>query len=357
MNPSLPNDAIIQILARLPIKSLFRFKSVCKSWCHLPSDPHFASLHHEISSQNPNLLLELLDLTKPSSTFISIDSCFAVSKFSLDFLNDSVKIRSSSHGILCCASVRSKGVYYVCNPMTRQFRLLPRTRERPFTRFQPEYEASIVALTFDPVRRSFILFLAGFYRPFGHRPHDELVCLVFDSLSNTWSKFISYVYEEFTHMNRNQVVFFNGALHWLTYSCSYVLALDLGEFVWRKISMPEEVVGSGFAGRIYLLDFEGLVSVIRILGDWMSTWVLRDYVREKWVLEDKVSLGCIRGFATSAFPISQSKDVVFLATQKKVLTYGRRDRVWREIFAVEDNCTYPLWFSAHSFRNSLFPCQ
>lgn len=121
--------------------------------------------------------------------------------------------------------------------------------------------------------------------------------------------------------------------------------------------MPEEVAASGFAGRIYLLEMEGMVSVVRISGDWMSTWVLKDYLGEEWVLEDRVHLRCIRGCATSAFPLSQSRDVVFLATQKKVLTYSRRDKVWREIFAVEDGCAYPLWSSAHTFTGSLFPCR
>lgn len=275
----------------------------------------------------------------------------------MDFLDDRVKIRASSNGILCCASVRNKGVYYICNPMTRELRLLPRTRERPFTRFQPEYEATIVALAFDPLTYRFIVFLAGYYRPFGHRPHDDLVCLMFDSATNSWSKFVSYICEDFTWINRNQVVFFNGALHWITKSCSYVLALDLGDCVWRKISMPEEIVANGFKGRIYLSELEGFVSVVQFSGDWMSTWVLKDYLREEWALEDRVHLRCIRGFSTSAFPLSQSKDVVFLATQKKVLTYCRKSKVWREIYAVEDNYTFPLWFSTYSFRSTLFPCH
>ncbi|KAJ6796159.1 F-box protein-like [Iris pallida] len=133
-------------------------------------------------------------------------------------------------------------------------------------------------------------------------------------------------------MNRNQVVYSTGALHWLTHACMYLLVLDLRDLAWRKMSMPEEIAAAGgFAGRVYLLDFEGSVSVVRIYREWMSVWVLEDYRRELWVLKDRVNLRCIRGFATSAFPVSQSKDVVFLATQKKVLTYGRKDKVWREV--------------------------
>ncbi|KAJ6790931.1 F-box protein-like [Iris pallida] len=354
-NESVPEDLILQILARLPVKSLIRFKSVSRAFLRLPSDRHFVRLHHEISSRNPNLLIELLD----SSGFITIDpSSLSVSRSSLDFLADRVRIRASSNGVLCCASVADRGLYYICNPNTRDFRPLPRARERPFTRFQPEYEATLVGLAFDPSTYEYNVVLAGFYRPFGRRPQDRLVCMVFDSAAGSWAKFVSSLCEEFTHMNRNQVVYSTGALHWLTHACMYLLVLDLRDLAWRKMSMPEEIAAAGgFAGRVYLLDFEGSVSVVRIYREWMSVWVLEDYRRELWVLKDRVNLRCIRGFATSAFPVSQSKDVVFLATQKKVLTYGRKDKVWREVYSVGDGCTYPLWFSAHSFTNTLFPCH
>ena len=53
-----------------------------------------------------------------------------VSEFPLDFLKDRVKVRVSCNGLLCCSSIPDKGVFYVCNPMTREFKLLPKTRER-----------------------------------------------------------------------------------------------------------------------------------------------------------------------------------------------------------------------------------
>lgn len=355
---SFPSDIILLILTKLPIKTLFRFKLVSKSWKIVPSNDHFVKLYYKSnSSQNPSLIIEFLDPNKPISDFISIDSFFNISRFSLGFLNDRVKVRASNNGILCCASVRNKGIYYVCNPMTGDFRLLPRTRERPFTRFQQEYEANLVGLAFDPCAYTFNVVLAGFYRPFGHRPHEQLVCLVFDSVSNSWSRFVSNLYEEFTHMNRNQVVYFNGALHWLTHSCSYLLAFDIENYIWNKISMPYEIVANGFGGRIYLLEYEGSISLIQLLGDWMNIWVLKDYIREEWGLEDRVHLRCIRGLSTSAFPISQSKNLIFLATQKKILMYTRKNKVWKEMYDVGENCTYPLWFSTYSFKSTLFPCN
>lgn len=46
----LPQELIIQILLRLPVKSLLRFKCVSKSWLSLITDPHFAKSHFELAA-------------------------------------------------------------------------------------------------------------------------------------------------------------------------------------------------------------------------------------------------------------------------------------------------------------------
>nr|XP_009771441.1 PREDICTED: putative F-box protein At3g16210 [Nicotiana sylvestris] len=49
---SLPDDIIIFLLLNLPIKSLLRFKSICKSWYSSINDPEFIKLHLHNSSAN-----------------------------------------------------------------------------------------------------------------------------------------------------------------------------------------------------------------------------------------------------------------------------------------------------------------
>uniref|UniRef100_A0A2P2ILG6 Uncharacterized protein MANES_03G207900 n=1 Tax=Rhizophora mucronata TaxID=61149 RepID=A0A2P2ILG6_RHIMU len=351
-----PDEVVLQILARLPVKSLFRAKTVCKLWYRLSSDKYFVRLYNEVAAKNPTVLVEISDSLKLNSSLICVDNLRGVSEFSLDFLKDRVKVRASCNGLLCCSSIPDKGVYYVCNPMTRDFRLLPRSRERPVTRFYPDGEAALVGLACPSSIQNFQVVLAGYHRTFGHRPDGTFICLVFDSGSNKWRKFVSFRDDNFTHMNRNQVVFVNGSLHWLTSSCSYVLVLDLDCDVWRKISLPDEV-SYGVGNRVYLLELDGNLSVIQISDTWMTIWVMRDYQGEQWHMLDRVSLRCIRGMVPGIFPISQTGDYIFLATHKHVLIYHRKSGVWKEMYSAKNGSTLPLWFSAHAFWSAISSCN
>ncbi|MBA0606189.1 hypothetical protein Godav_018697 [Gossypium davidsonii] len=352
-----PDEVIIEVLARLPIKPLFKTRTVCKLWHGLPSDKYFVKLYNQVSDKNPMVLVEVHDSTKPNSSLICVDNSTGVSEFSLDFLRDKVNIRASCNGLLCCSSIAVKGVYYVCNPMTREFKVLPKIKDQNLTRFYPDSEATLVGLACDPSRGKFDVVLAG-YQCAGssRRPDKTFACLIFDSDSNKWRKFVSFQEEIFTHMNRNQVVYVNGALHWLTGSGSYILVLDLNFEVWRKVSVPDET-RYGTGNRVYLLESDGCLSLIEFSDTWMKIWVMKDYERELWHMVDRVSLGCIKGLVHGIFPIAQTGECVFLATHKQVLVYHRTSWAWKEMYSVQNNATLPLWFSAHAFRTSIFPCE
>ncbi|KAK7295543.1 hypothetical protein RJT34_18453 [Clitoria ternatea] len=55
-----PQDLIENILSRLPVRSLLRFKCVCKSWLSLISDPQFAKLHFDLAASPTHRLLHKL---------------------------------------------------------------------------------------------------------------------------------------------------------------------------------------------------------------------------------------------------------------------------------------------------------
>ncbi|XBI61199.1 hypothetical protein VPH35_042031 [Triticum aestivum] len=66
--PVLPDEMVCEILVRLPVKALTRFKSVSKAWCAIISDPCFIRSHLQQSVKNqehePSFLITPLTVDK-----------------------------------------------------------------------------------------------------------------------------------------------------------------------------------------------------------------------------------------------------------------------------------------------------
>ncbi|KAF7027259.1 hypothetical protein CFC21_039319 [Triticum aestivum] len=60
-SPELPDELVLEVMTRLPVKSLMRFKCVSKAWRTTISDPSFVRSHLKISAcrweQNPSFLI------------------------------------------------------------------------------------------------------------------------------------------------------------------------------------------------------------------------------------------------------------------------------------------------------------
>lgn len=52
-----PDDLIVEILSRLPVKDLMRFRCVCKTWKSIIFDPSFVKKHLERSSKKIHLII------------------------------------------------------------------------------------------------------------------------------------------------------------------------------------------------------------------------------------------------------------------------------------------------------------
>lgn len=124
---TLSQDIIIaHILTRLPVKSLIRFKYVCKSWNHILSnpDPQFITSHFTHTSRNPDyecLIMTMcyrsgpLSVHFPYQNHVDIISRSRMSYTRMDNTPIHSSIVGSINGIIC---LLQKHMFLLWNPVT-----------------------------------------------------------------------------------------------------------------------------------------------------------------------------------------------------------------------------------------------
>lgn len=121
----LHEDLVISILLKLPVKSLIRFKCVCKTWCSLIEDPTFVTMHLE-SKDRHKQYVTLIDngFSSLSMYFFSYHSMKLSSNLYMQF-NDTnsfgfcnANFIGSCNGLVCVMVHGKK--FYVINPATKE---------------------------------------------------------------------------------------------------------------------------------------------------------------------------------------------------------------------------------------------
>ncbi|XP_044359983.1 F-box protein At5g49610-like [Triticum aestivum] len=130
--PALP-DELVQwdILLRLPAKELLRCRAVCRTWCRLASDAAFLLAHHRRQPSLPLVFFRTTD--HPYTNDASVDALDvrrtpAVRRPVLGFddYNKSRRkftLHASCDGLLLLSLSNHR--FYLCNPATRQWCVLP----------------------------------------------------------------------------------------------------------------------------------------------------------------------------------------------------------------------------------------
>lgn len=224
------DDLLTQILLRLPFKSLLRFKCVSKRWLSLISNPLF---YFRLNPSNsPRALLAQRSLVNFEFDFIELDSNHSNPPFNtLNFFNHTsvIEVIQSSNGLLLCGSFcrySRKQRYYICNPTTKQWKLLP-----PLTQVG---ETAGLYLAFDPKKS----------------PYYKVICVHQDDISEPEYRILTYSPEIGQWRASSTAtfnlpfdvgfyggVFWNGSVHWYTDSGPSV-RFDVEQEKIEEMPMP-----------------------------------------------------------------------------------------------------------------------
>ncbi|XP_022734224.1 F-box/kelch-repeat protein At3g06240-like [Durio zibethinus] len=129
----LPDDLIIEIMARLPPKSALRFRCLSKSWKAFLSSPNFIRMHLNHVTENKYKYMQQLVLSSTYSLQLMNYTAYKKTASTLDFPMEYpnwkrfptlfVMVLGSCNGLLC-AAVPTKTLI-IWNPSIREFKKLP----------------------------------------------------------------------------------------------------------------------------------------------------------------------------------------------------------------------------------------
>ncbi|XVE51001.1 hypothetical protein DITRI_Ditri02bG0002400 [Diplodiscus trichospermus] len=336
----LPMDVITDILYRLPVKTLVRFKSLSKPFRSLIEDPDFVGLHLNRSIQtrsNLNILLKGLHLY--SVEFDALDVAVP-----LDYPLSSgagTEAFGSCNGLLAFRMTEKNLALY--NPSTRQFRRLP------FSEIDlPPGESCKSGYVFygfgQDVKTSDykILRMVQFNK---NDDEDDEGCFydfevkVYSLKNNFWRKitklprYLRFMFQFFFHLlhRRGYGVLAGGVLHWVMPPRielgmrNRIVGFDLGTEEFVEVPQPE------CANRNYMLDvgvLEGCLCAIcnydQVTAD---VWVMKEYgVKESWTR--LLSVQKARSINTLTFlrPLAYSK-----YRDKVLLEINNQKFVWYDL--------------------------
>ncbi|PIA50248.1 hypothetical protein AQUCO_01300767v1 [Aquilegia coerulea] len=268
------NEITTEILSRVPVEDLLRFKCACKCWNTLLKDPFFIKLHLHQHIRNNNSFL----IYNCTGKIYSVDYDILSLSFNLNravMVNCPIQLKPKSEDFTIYGSCNGILLIGVLNRFTDEYKRIclwnPSTREcknlcPPLAREHNDYSSLVYCLGYD--------ISTDDYKVIRYR-YDESHCkisdvCVYSMRSNSWKRIQDVPYNIYNadgvidgSFNGRYGMLLNGVIHWLgmyasvtSYSqriVSFDLAKDefsdlqlrgivreTGSRIWKQLGVFEE---------------------------------------------------------------------------------------------------------------------
>ncbi|XP_073119721.1 F-box protein At5g49610-like [Henckelia pumila] len=329
-SPELSSDTIFKILTQITsLKSLDTCKVVSKEWKKMIYESSFTSIHCEGTKIKSGYFIQDIRHNEYVSKFVSCDSTLPK-----ECLPKKVKILAcaSNQGILCCEKQLGKQQcrYYVCIPMTREWRALPNPKIRHRTTAMAMIVLRSQPLRFKIIRLSRRRIIEPLKQLSSYRVE------IFDSEIRGWKEEQEDVilpYDEF--ICTNPAVSASNALHWLTTEAN-VLSYDVAKNSFDVFSLPKlvkEDINGSYRSK-HLSEYQGKLGFTCLTekGD-IDLWTVDDIKIHSWKKEIKSgNIESLGEVATHPSPAGfYNSDVAFLTAFCEVGFYMLQDCSFRTV--------------------------
>ncbi|KAK4792216.1 hypothetical protein SAY86_022651 [Trapa natans] len=305
----LPPDLTVEILSRLSVKSLVRFKSVCKLWLSLIESSRFVSRHLNRSINNcggdkdrygGRYLLVKHRRRDSGARLISLLSTETLELIPPVDIPPHVDAREfnvigSCNGILCCASDSGWPIFF-WNPATRKSRVLPGCM---FSRGGVELPESLCVFAhgfgYDCVVDDYKLVRIAFFHLL-NKPCFRAE--VFAVSEGSWREVPALACRVYS----SGCTAVNGILYWVAYNCGsddqeLILSFNLRDEVFGRVYMPDSsFIGDGNCTKLSVYQESLCLIVYNFRGrsKCLDLWMMSDGARQHcWTKQ--LSIGPIIG--------------------------------------------------------------
>ncbi|XP_020222623.1 F-box protein At5g49610 [Cajanus cajan] len=338
-----PDEILVEILKRLPTKSLVRFTSVCKSWRSLITDPSFISIHHR-HSPSSLLLHSGNHLTLPHrrhSSALLLPS----------FPHRDSPVVAFSNALICIAYGEQCQPLIICNPSVRRYVTLPAPSHYPCHHFSyiafdsSKCDYKVVRISCMVDDQSFGL----------SAPQVELYSLA----TGFWRTLhsiapVCYIAGDAPHG------FHDGLVHWIAKRCVshgwyfFVLSFCFEDELFREIELPESLASVSWDNPVTVKVVGGgngkTLSVYHVsAGSPCSCdiWVMKEYgVVESW---NKVFGFVMSGFCLEAPALGMMLTDVAVPPLALYVTNG--GEVLLLMYVAGKRCLFSLDMERKSFKD------
>ncbi|KAL2524834.1 F-box protein [Abeliophyllum distichum] len=299
----LPDEIALEILSRLPVKSVLQSRFACRHWCLLTHDPHLVNMHlsQALTSQRLCLILQSDHPIRNQLSFVEfsdVDHIQIVRKFDTPFTRSTreFSIIVSCNGLLCLINSLLDNSIYIHNPFTREYKLLPKSIE-----FQDQI--AIFGFGFHPVTKEYKVIKIVYYPSVYNLDNSSLLwrlnynipyrshVQIYNLCTNEWRSIgeAPYILEK----SSSPGVLVSGRLHWMSQCGKFngrhdrmIVSFDLSDDSFRKITKPESGDLRSWLSS-YVVELGGCLCTFVQLppsNGAMDIWVMKDYgVQESWV--------------------------------------------------------------------------
>ncbi|KAI8556174.1 hypothetical protein RHMOL_Rhmol05G0231300 [Rhododendron molle] len=281
--PHLPLETIVEILSRVPVKSLLRFRCVSKSWRSLISDPKFAKAHLSLASASTDYTHHRLLLITSGGPNPYLKSCSVSSimheqsdttAVDLDYPFDKPRKRvwigfnGSCNGLVC---IMVPGyIMYLWNPATRK------SMELPLIKMRNNVFSHTCGIGYDDSVDDYkvVVILSAHVNTVIQKRVE-----VYTIRTDSWRRI-----RDCSHSLKwtDSGIFVSGALHWTSWDSYWIIvSLDLAKETYGEVLQPNY-------DRDCCLDYvlgvlSGCLCVLSQYADCADVWVMKDYgIKESW---------------------------------------------------------------------------